>query len=235
MATKIFPGVIFAETTGYSINFPDVPGAHSEGDTIEECLAMGQEVLNLALEALADDKKEIPEASNALNAMARALETYPEGSIYTVQLMTGTIPERVQKYTITMDPELMKRVDADAGNYGRSGWLADAARLKLAGAVSSVQFSEYIAQRIKDADPESAADAFAEGLNEVLKDQAAPAPKGEPARVSLFGRYRSLTARKPTDTVVSEVGGNIHGNVRGGVGAGGIQPSPGKYRGKGKG
>lgn len=151
MATKIFPGVIFAEESGFSINFPDIPGAHSEGDTIEDCIAMGQEALNLILETMADDKKEIPAASSVDAARAAALETYPEGKVLTVQFITGTIPERAQKYTITMEPELMKRVDAAAGNYGRSGWLATAAREKLSRAVAlgAADMSGYFAEMEK--------------------------------------------------------------------------------------
>lgn len=131
MATKIFPGVIFAEDSGYSINFPDIPGAHSDGDTVDQCIAMGQEVLNLALEAIAADKREIPEPSTVEKARKTAMEIYPEGKVLTVQLVSGTLPERTQKYTITFEPELMRRVDAAAGNYGRSGWLAEAARERL--------------------------------------------------------------------------------------------------------
>lgn len=130
---KLYPGVIFRETDGFSITFPDVHGAHSEGDTLAECIAMGQEVLNAALEMIAKEKGPMPEPSDASTAKRLARKVYPEGTVLTVQFVAGTVPGRAQKYTISMDEELMKRVDAAAGKYGRSSFLAEAARSKLAG------------------------------------------------------------------------------------------------------
>ncbi|MGE3333640.1 MAG: type II toxin-antitoxin system HicB family antitoxin [Rhodospirillaceae bacterium] len=131
MSTKLYPGVIFQEEEGFSITFPDVAGAHSEGDTLDECLSMGQEALNLVLEVLAADKKPLPDASTVEAARAAAREVYPEGKILTVQFFEGALPGRAAKLAITMDENLVKRVDAAAGSYGRSGFIAEACREKL--------------------------------------------------------------------------------------------------------
>ena len=35
---------------GYAVEFPDIPEAFTQGDTIEECVIMGTDVLNIAVE-----------------------------------------------------------------------------------------------------------------------------------------------------------------------------------------
>lgn len=49
------------ELGGYSIDFPNILGAYTEGDTIEEGLAMAKECLGLYLYSLIEDGEEIPE------------------------------------------------------------------------------------------------------------------------------------------------------------------------------
>jgi predicted RNase H-like HicB family nuclease len=57
-----FPAVFQpCEEGGYSIYFPDLPGCISEGDTLEESMAMAKEGLELFLWNMEDDKEEIPE------------------------------------------------------------------------------------------------------------------------------------------------------------------------------
>ena len=48
---------------GYTVTFPDIPEAISEGETKDECLHNAQEVLTLCLEQRMDDNDPIPEAS----------------------------------------------------------------------------------------------------------------------------------------------------------------------------
>lgn len=49
------------ELGGYSIDFPNIDGAYTEGDTIEEGLEMAKECLSLHLYGLIKDGDEIPE------------------------------------------------------------------------------------------------------------------------------------------------------------------------------
>ena len=49
------------ETGGYTVEVPSLPGCISEGDTIDEALANIQEAINLYIEVLREDGKEIPE------------------------------------------------------------------------------------------------------------------------------------------------------------------------------
>lgn len=45
---------------GYSVNFPDLDGCITEGDSIEDALEMAEDALNLVLVEYEDTNKEIP-------------------------------------------------------------------------------------------------------------------------------------------------------------------------------
>lgn len=66
MDKYIFPAVFdpCEEQPGYCITFPDLPGIVTQGDTIEESLAMVKEALELHLFGMEEDGEEIPEPSN---------------------------------------------------------------------------------------------------------------------------------------------------------------------------
>jgi predicted RNase H-like HicB family nuclease len=46
---------------GYTVNFPDLPGCITEGDTMEEALHMAKEALELHLYGMEEDRDKIPE------------------------------------------------------------------------------------------------------------------------------------------------------------------------------
>ncbi len=48
---------------GFVVTFPDIPEAISQGDTIEEALAMAQDALETALEFYFEDKRAVPTPS----------------------------------------------------------------------------------------------------------------------------------------------------------------------------
>ncbi len=67
----IFPAVFTLDTTDenypngvYLVNFPDLEGCYTDGETIEEAYKMAEDVLNLTLWDMEEDKKEIPKPSN---------------------------------------------------------------------------------------------------------------------------------------------------------------------------
>ena len=43
-------------TGGYSVEFPDIPGCFTQGDTLEEALSMAKEALELVLEEYLDGR-----------------------------------------------------------------------------------------------------------------------------------------------------------------------------------
>ena len=51
------------EPSGYFVRFIDIPEAITQGQTIEECMFNGSEVLSLVLEEHLDSEREIPQPS----------------------------------------------------------------------------------------------------------------------------------------------------------------------------
>jgi predicted RNase H-like HicB family nuclease len=49
------------ETGGYTVEVPSLPGCISEGDTLDEALANIKEAIELYIEVLREDGKDIPE------------------------------------------------------------------------------------------------------------------------------------------------------------------------------
>lgn len=49
---------------GYSVSFPDLPGCYTQGDTLEDALAMAGDALGIYLYTLKEDSIPFPPASN---------------------------------------------------------------------------------------------------------------------------------------------------------------------------
>lgn len=66
MATKlIYPAVFHPEEDGgYSVDFPDLLGCVTEGDTLSETVDMAEDALGIYLYSLKEDKEPYPEPSN---------------------------------------------------------------------------------------------------------------------------------------------------------------------------
>lgn len=65
MDKYIYPAVFEkGEVKGFTVTFPDLPGAITEGDDVSEALRMAKECLELHLFGLEEDGDEIPEASD---------------------------------------------------------------------------------------------------------------------------------------------------------------------------
>ncbi len=61
---KVYPGIIHSESDGYWIEFPDLEGCQTQGDTIEEVTEMAQEALGLFLASSMDNDDKINPASD---------------------------------------------------------------------------------------------------------------------------------------------------------------------------
>lgn len=61
---KVYPAIIHTDTDGYWIDFPDLIGCQTQGDTLEELIEMAQEALGLFLASCLDDGLDIPNASD---------------------------------------------------------------------------------------------------------------------------------------------------------------------------
>ncbi|MEY8518797.1 type II toxin-antitoxin system HicB family antitoxin [Lachnospiraceae bacterium 29-84] len=65
MAEYVFPAIFHPNEDGsYTVTYPDLPGCISEGKTLGNAMYMAQSALTQWVEYLADNKQEIPTASN---------------------------------------------------------------------------------------------------------------------------------------------------------------------------
>jgi predicted RNase H-like HicB family nuclease len=48
------------ETGGYTVSCPNLPGCHSQGETIDEALANIREAIELHIEVLIEDERSVP-------------------------------------------------------------------------------------------------------------------------------------------------------------------------------
>lgn len=51
------------EEDGYTVEFPDIPGCNTCGDSLEEALYMAKDALDLLLETMLDDKDPLPKST----------------------------------------------------------------------------------------------------------------------------------------------------------------------------
>ncbi len=112
----------------YSVAFPDVPGAISQGDSFDEAVANAREALELMLEAFAEDGEAFP-ARSTPDAAARAI--VKAGAVPVV--ISAAAPSKAARINITIDEGLLERVNrvVDAEGKSRSAFFADAARAAL--------------------------------------------------------------------------------------------------------
>jgi predicted RNase H-like HicB family nuclease len=67
---QIYPAIFHEEDGGYWVEFPDLDGCITEGDSREEALEMAEEALGLFLVALEEQGKEIPQPTSIENVSA---------------------------------------------------------------------------------------------------------------------------------------------------------------------
>ena len=122
------------EGTSYGISFPDFPGCISAGGTLDQVLASGTEALNAHIALMLEDGDPIP-TPRGLDE----LRADPEFADDFDGAMVATVPafvpgRRTQRVNITIDGDLLEEIDRAAKTFpgGRSGFLAQAAREKIA-------------------------------------------------------------------------------------------------------
>jgi len=126
---------IHGKPGAYGISFPDYPGVASGGKTIREAKERGAAGLQAHVEALLDDGvalADLRDCDAILSDPAHAEDLADARAVIEVDV---ELPSKSQRLTITMDENLLARVDAAARASGesRSGYLAQAARERLAG------------------------------------------------------------------------------------------------------
>ena len=72
MKTRVYTVVIHkAEEGGFWTEVPALPGAGSQGETVEEALEMTREAIELMIEALTEDGKPVPDDEDAIAAVSK--------------------------------------------------------------------------------------------------------------------------------------------------------------------
>lgn len=125
MATVFYPAIIERADGSYSVFFPDLPGCASAGDTVQEAALAAEEALSGHLAVSIEHGDDIPAPSD-LDALARD----PDVDEVVRILVRGERPGRAVRVQVSIDEGLLARIDRVAKN--RSGFLADAAKAKLA-------------------------------------------------------------------------------------------------------
>lgn len=125
MATIHYPAIIERAANGFSVFFPDLPGCASAGANVQEAALGAEEALNGHLAVMAQFGDPIPDPSPL-----DGIERDPDVDEVARILVRGERPGRSVRVQVSIDEGLLARIDRIAGN--RSGFLADAARAKLA-------------------------------------------------------------------------------------------------------
>ena len=63
----VYPAIFYYADDAISVEFPDLPGCLTYGDTEEEALLMAKEVLGLWMQSVESDNEDIPKASSLLD------------------------------------------------------------------------------------------------------------------------------------------------------------------------
>lgn len=88
MAKYVYPAVFTPEKEGgFFINFPDLEGCYTQGETLEDGLTMANDVLCLMLYDMEETGKDIPKASNIKEIMT-------SGEAFTTLVSCDTIEYR---------------------------------------------------------------------------------------------------------------------------------------------
>ena len=112
----------------FGVNFPDLPGCITAGKDLDEALAFAREALALYLEDMVADGEAIPTPSSLEAIMAKRKNRDAVAAL----VQAPAIKSRSVRLNITLEENLVNEIDSVAGKGERSGFLAVAARDRLA-------------------------------------------------------------------------------------------------------
>ena len=81
--TKVFPAKVHKENDGFWLEFPDLPGCFTQGDSLEELMENAQEALGAFLAVKMENDEEIPKPSDIrqISESSDDLKTYVSGDV----------------------------------------------------------------------------------------------------------------------------------------------------------
>lgn len=120
------------ENHATGIVFPDIPGAITAGDTIEQAYEMAVEVAHIQLEELANARQEIPMPGDI--AEHRKNPDFEGWGWGLVEIDVSPYLGKTEKVNVTLPGHLIGQIDSYVATHGiksRSAFLATAALEKL--------------------------------------------------------------------------------------------------------
>jgi len=116
------------KSSDYGVMFPDFPGCISAGSTIEEAYEMAVEALQFHIDALIEDKEEIPSPMT----LDKAKKKYKNTEV--LLLIPARIPSKVTRINITVDEKFLRKLDKflETHHENRSSFFVDAAKRVMA-------------------------------------------------------------------------------------------------------
>lgn len=124
--------MIHEENGFFGVSFPDFPGCTTVAGDVDAAVAKASEVLAFHVEGLAEDGP-LP-ATRSLVELRRDPDFRNDSKGAVLVLVPYVPPSRAVRLNITLDESILARVDraAEAAGETRSGYLAEAARRRLA-------------------------------------------------------------------------------------------------------
>jgi predicted RNase H-like HicB family nuclease len=122
-----------SETEATGIIFPDIPGAATAADTLEDAYKQAAEVAHLQLEELISSGGELPMPTRISELRAR--EEYDGWGWGIIDIDVSAYLGRTEKVNVTLPGIVIRRIDDYVRKHGlksRSAFLADVALEKLA-------------------------------------------------------------------------------------------------------
>ena len=115
--------VCYPEKQGWFIDFPDINGCCSQAENIQDAFQMAKEALQLHIDSLVDNIKEIPEPKITADDIDKS-------KTVTMFYIDAIIPKPPVKATISLNPDILSVIDNEAKKMGftRSGFISYAAK-----------------------------------------------------------------------------------------------------------
>ena len=131
-----FAGFFRTQEGPYAVFFPDFPEAFTQGDTLDECLTLGADVLAIVVDEYTKERKALPQPTPFEKAWGWAVEfgkdaDLAQGAEPILQLFRAPdIDLTPVRISVSIAKSTLDEIDAKAGQLGmtRSGFLVKAAQ-----------------------------------------------------------------------------------------------------------